>query len=557
MLEATVTEQSKLRRELSRFDTVFFLISAMVVVDTIGAIAIGGPQAFTWLIVLFVLFFVPSALATAEMGAALPDEGGPYVWVRLAFGRFAGALTSLLYWAGTPMWLGGSLTVVAIAVWQRFVGNLDAGWSYAFAAVFVAVATAGSIAPLRLGKWVPSSGAIGQIVLLAFFSATVIAYGAQHGVHGIALGDLTPSYLVFIAVVPVLLYSFVGIELPSTAGEEMVDPRRDIPAAIARAGIGQLVMYVVPILAVLVVLPTGQVTSLHGLVDAMQTVFTIYGGSVSPDGRATLTGAGAVVGVVTGLVFLWVLVASGTTWIMGASRAQAAACLDGAGPLALGRISARTGVPVRMALVSGAVSMVTAMVDLWATRGDAQRYFSAALTVAISLILLAYLLIFPAFLALRLRNPLLDRPFRVPGGTATAVVVSGLSTGWSLLAVVCLLWPGFGAPSPDDALPGGFEGDRLGFELLVLSPLMALLLLCAVFYRLGRSTDGQVEHDRTGRVGKEVALPRGSSELIGARDDGQGGLGRTVIELPEVLQHQASLLAAYGPLDPLDADEDS
>jgi amino acid transporter len=82
-------ERAKLRRELSRLDTIF-LISAMVVVDTIGAIAIGGGQAFTWLVVLFVFFFIPSALASAELGAAIPDEGGAYVWVRMAFGRFAG-----------------------------------------------------------------------------------------------------------------------------------------------------------------------------------------------------------------------------------------------------------------------------------------------------------------------------------------------------------------------------------------------------------------------------------------------------------------------------------
>jgi hypothetical protein len=59
------TERSKLRRELSRFDTVFFLISAMVVVDTIGAIAVGGAQAFTWLLVLFVLFFPSPAAPTS------------------------------------------------------------------------------------------------------------------------------------------------------------------------------------------------------------------------------------------------------------------------------------------------------------------------------------------------------------------------------------------------------------------------------------------------------------------------------------------------------------
>ena len=285
-----------------------------------------------------------------------------------------------------------------------------------------------------------------------------------------------------------LLYSFVGIELPSTAGGEMRDPRRDIPWAIARAGVGQLVMYVVPILSVLVVLPVGQVTSLRGLVDAMQTVFTVYGGSVRSDGAATLSGAGVLVGAATGLLFVWVLVASGTTWIMGASRAEAAACLDGAGPAGLGRVSVRTGVPVRMALLSGTVSLLTAVVDLWATHGDSQRFFSAALTVAISLILLAYLLIFPAFVALRLRAPGLPRPFRVPGGVAVAALVSALATAWSLLAVVCLLWPGFGTPRPDDALPAGFAGDRTGFELLVLGPLAGLLLLCGAFYGLGRRT---------------------------------------------------------------------
>ena len=117
-------ERSKLRRELRRLDTVFFLISAMVVVDTIGAIAIGGAEAFTWLVVLVLCFFAPSALASAELGAAIPEEGGAYAWVRTAFGRFAGAITSILYWAGTPMWLGGSVTVVAIAVVERFLGGL-------------------------------------------------------------------------------------------------------------------------------------------------------------------------------------------------------------------------------------------------------------------------------------------------------------------------------------------------------------------------------------------------------------------------------------------------
>ena len=489
----SVGERSKLRRELRRLDTVFFLISAMVVVDTIGAIAIGGAQAFTWLIVLFVAFFVPSALASAELGAAIPEEGGAYVWVRRAFGRYAGALTSLFYWAGTPMWLGGSVTVVAIAVFERFFTDLGSAGLYVFGTIFICIATLGAVIPLRYGKWVPSSGAIGQIALLTFFTVSVCLYGFDHGVHGLAVGDFSPSYGVFIAIVPVLLYSFVGIELPATAGEEMVDPRRDIPAAIGRAGIAQLLMYAIPILAVLIVLPPEQITSLHGLIDAMTNVFTVYGGSVDAGGTATLSGAGTVVGAVSAAVFIWVLLASGSAWIMGAGRAQAAACLDGAGPPALGRISERTGVPVVMGLVSGGVSLLTMAVDIYVTGGDGQKYFSAALTVAIAMIVLAYILIFPAFVALRIREPDLERPFHVPGGIAAAWAISCVATAWSALAALCLLWPGFGTSDPDAALPAGFEGARGEFELLVLTPVLLLMVLASVFYALGRHAAAAAE----------------------------------------------------------------
>ena len=194
-------ERAKLRRELSRFDTVLFLISAMVVVDTIGAIAIGGPEVFTWLVVLFVFFFIPSAMISAELGAAIPEEGGVYVWVRDAIGRFAGSLTSLLYWAGTPMWLGGSVAVVAMTVYARFLGELSRPGMYLFGTLFVGVATIAAIVPLRWGKWVPMSGAVGQVLLLSFFTVSVVIYGVQHGVEGISAAELSrpvrcssPSY---------------------------------------------------------------------------------------------------------------------------------------------------------------------------------------------------------------------------------------------------------------------------------------------------------------------------------------------------------------------------
>ena len=63
-----------------------------------------------------------------------------------------------------------------------------------------------------------------------------------------------------------------------------------------------------------------------------------------------------------------------------------------------------------------------------------------------------------------------------------------LPTGWSLLAAVSLLWPGIGTADPDAKLPAGFEGERMLFELIVLSPVVLLLVLCGVFFALGART---------------------------------------------------------------------
>ena len=55
-------------------------------------------------------------------------------------------------------------------------------------------------------------------MLLAVFTISVGVYGVEHGVHGLAPRDFAPDATIFIAVAPVLLYSFVGIELPADGG---------------------------------------------------------------------------------------------------------------------------------------------------------------------------------------------------------------------------------------------------------------------------------------------------------------------------------------------------
>jgi amino acid transporter len=124
LLDVTTTdalqEKKKLRKHFARFDIVFFLICTLVGVDTLGAVASNGPQAFTWLIFMAILFFVPYALLTAELGTAFPEEGGPYIWTRLAFGRRVAAVNGLIYWVSNPIWVGGTLGITALAAIETF-----------------------------------------------------------------------------------------------------------------------------------------------------------------------------------------------------------------------------------------------------------------------------------------------------------------------------------------------------------------------------------------------------------------------------------------------------
>ena len=62
MPAAAQTERQKLRKHFGRFDILFFLLCTIVGVDTIGTVASSGAEAFTWLIVLAVVFFVPSGV---------------------------------------------------------------------------------------------------------------------------------------------------------------------------------------------------------------------------------------------------------------------------------------------------------------------------------------------------------------------------------------------------------------------------------------------------------------------------------------------------------------
>ena len=193
VFETTATaqrEKSKLQRHFRRFDVFFYLICTVVTIDTIGAVASNGAQGFTWLIFLGVLFFLPYALSVAELGSAFPQEGGPYVWSRLAFGRPLAAINSVIYWISNPIWIGGSLTIVSFAAIEEFFGPVGGPWKYVYALGFIWFTIGTAIVSLRYGKWVPTLGAWARGAVLTFFVVSVAIYAARFGAGGNPNDDL-------------------------------------------------------------------------------------------------------------------------------------------------------------------------------------------------------------------------------------------------------------------------------------------------------------------------------------------------------------------------------
>jgi amino acid transporter len=128
------------------------------------------------------------------------------------------------------------------------------------------------------------------------------------------------------------------------------------------------------------------------------------------------------------------------------------------------------------------------MVLAFQLTGNADKYFTAVLGLAISTTTISYLVVFPAVIKLRYTHALVPRPYRVPWGNKGAWICGLLCTGWSMLATVALLYPGFGTSDPDSSLPDGWAGQRGAYEASQFIPLAVLVALGVLFYVLGAPT---------------------------------------------------------------------
>jgi glutamate:GABA antiporter len=458
-----VEEKAKLVKSLRRFDMVFFTICAFVGLDTLGQVAHNGPQGFFWLVVLAIVFVAPYMLLMSEVGSAFTQEGGPYEWTKIAFGRLHAGIAAILYWVTNPLWVGGSLAFIATDAWRANVfkiGTATPG-DYLFKLVFIWISIGVAIISLRHGKWIPNFGAVLRAVVLGFFSLTVIIYGIKHGVSGFSVSDMSPTRAVFFGLVPLLLFNYVGFELQNGAAEEMENPQKDVPLSVLRSGITGVIMYVVPIFCILVVLPADKVTGIGGFIDAVTLTFHgVYGGAAHP------------LLVLMTLGFIGALITSGSVWMIGSDRIQAVAAYDGAFFPYFGVFNRRLGTPVRVNVLSGITSSVFSIVAIYLLKNaSTAAAFTVVLDIAISTTLLSYLWIFPAVLKLRYSHSHVHRPYRHPFGMPGIWASTILVTFWIALGSWVAVFPdtlerlfgvGYTFKPSWGVTEGTFEGLTLG-----------------------------------------------------------------------------------------------
>jgi amino acid transporter len=353
----------------------------------------GYAGAILILLITPLIWALPTALMVAELASAFPQEGGYYVYVTRGLGRFWGFQEAWLSLAGSIFDMAIYPTLF-VSYLGHFVPALTSGWrSFAIGAGLIALAALWNL----LGVRAVGDGSIALgVLLLAPFAVLAVAAlfhraaGAPPAAHPIALrnADILGGILV-------AMWNYMGWDNTSTIANDVDRPQRTYPLAMAASVTLIALTYVLPVAAI---------------------------GATGLDPNRWSTGG-------------WADVASAV--IPGATGAALALSITVAGMVAaFGSLNALTLTLARLPVVlaedgylpkvftrknaSGApwVSTVVCAVA-WAL--CLTLSFVKLIVLDVLLTGLSILLQFAALAALRIREPGLPRPFRIPGGTPVAV----------------------------------------------------------------------------------------------------------------------------------------
>lgn len=392
-----------LRRELGVIST-----ASIVVGGIIGSGIFFGPQqvaealpaGFLILLVWLVagLLSLLGALSISELGAAMPQSGGFYVYLREAYGPLAGFLTG---WATLLVSDGLAPVAVVFGTFLHFAAPWPLGPA-GYAVLLIALLTAANLRGLKLGAAVQNASV--ALKLLAILAVVAVGLAAGPRAQGLApllppqgldLGLLT---LFGVAMVPAL-FAYDGWYYASRVAEEVKDPGRTLPRAIVLGTVLVMAVYLLMNLAYVSVLGPA------GLAATGQSAGARIADQQSPAvAVASLLVGPAGVALVVGAVLVSTFGASNTS-LLTAPRIFFAMARDGLFFRSFARVHPRWGTPHVAIVFHGGVTMLLA-----ATGTFAQLILLSTFTT-----FLFSGLAVAAVIKLRRERPELPRPYLCPG----------------------------------------------------------------------------------------------------------------------------------------------
>src|ERR1035441_7750235 len=330
-----------LKRVLGRFDLVLLFVVAVFNLNVVPSIAAnGGVTVWLWIISLL-LFFWPQGIAVIELAHRYPGEGGVYLWAKEVFGDFHGFLSGWCYWTNNMLYVPTvMLYFVGVTVFAMGAGHaaLADNKNFAMAAslTLLALLTVVNIVGLGVGKWLNNLGAIGTFVAAVVLIGLGVTVCSRFGTTVTAADFRIPPDPRFVLnSFGVICFGLVGLELASVMGDEIRDPQKTLPGAVAWGGMVSGLLYIGATLTLLVAVGKNDISVLQGIVQAVSHM------------------AGKV----------------GSAWMGGSARIPFVAGLDSYMPAWLGRVHPKYRTPYAALIVQAVVSLILIVINFYASGG--------------------------------------------------------------------------------------------------------------------------------------------------------------------------------------------
>jgi amino acid transporter len=385
-----------LTRVLGRADLTFFLIAALVNLNSVPVVAGIGPGALVFWIAGFLFFFLPQGVAVLELSSRYPQEGGIYNWNKTAFGDFHGFVSGWCYWTNNLFYIPTLL--LYIVGFATFIGG-EATARFGESPWFMTGASFGllwiitglNVLGLDVGKWIQNVGALGTFVTtLIILGIGFLAYRVHGMANHVSAFSVVPALTDWrtFSLLSVVCLNYVGLELGSVLGDEVKDPRRTIPRAAIAAGACTVVLYVLVTIALQATIPASEIGVIDGILQGMKKA------------AADIN----LAWIVTPIAILMSLNAAGNTsaWLAGSARIPFVIGIDRYLPRALGALHPRYRTPYVSLVVQGFASSLFIVINAIGT--SVHDMYMILLQTTVILQLIPYLYMFAALVRIR-RHP--------------------------------------------------------------------------------------------------------------------------------------------------------